>query len=183
MYLANAVRKAGARYNRYAARKTEWEQYATRRNRFANITKLARDLALEIRALDVISRDDLAARLDSDKIETFLGSLILLSKETSELLIEAQSTGRPRDLAEERWIFELADIYENSFFEDARVWGSGGGPKKHRGRFYRMLEISRPEMFPRAGKLSVRQIDRMLKNRKNMKKQRPFEILNRMNKL
>jgi hypothetical protein len=46
-----------------------------------------------------------------------------------------------------------------------------------------MLEISRPEMFPRAGKLSVRQIDRMLKNRKNMKKQRPFEILNRMNKL
>jgi hypothetical protein len=90
---------------------------------------------------------------------------------------------RPRDLAEERWIFELADIYENSFFEDARVWGSGGGPKKHRGRFYRMLEISRPEMFPRAGKLSVRQIDRMLKNRKNMKKQRPFEILNRMNKL
>ena len=31
------------------------------------------------------------------------------------LIEETRSSGRPRDLAEERWILELADIYENAF--------------------------------------------------------------------
>jgi hypothetical protein len=37
-----------------------------------------------------------------------------------------------------------------------------------RGKFYRLLEVSRPKSFPQHGKLSLRQIDRMLKRRRNL---------------
>ena len=66
-----------------------------------------------------------------------------------------------RDLAEERWITELADIYENAFSRPALI-----GPVKKRGNFYDLLQVSRPKEYPTKGKLGVRQIDRMLKRRK-----------------
>ena len=48
-----------------------------------------------------------------------------------------------------------------------RVWGSGAGADETgRGTFSHLLEFSRPETFSQHGKLSVRQIDRMLKRRK-----------------
>jgi hypothetical protein len=169
-YLANALLKAGARYDRYTARRKEWADYATRRNRLKSVTKLADNLASCLRALDIISRDDLASRFDPKVIEALLGSLSLLSKETMELAKDAQQNGRPSDLAEERWIFELADIYENAFSDEAHVSGSGGGPVRHRGKFYRLLELSRPESFPRFGKLSVRQIERALKARRSQRR-------------
>jgi hypothetical protein len=174
-YLANALLKAGARYDRYTARRKEWRDYATRRNRLKTVTKLADDLASCLRALDILSRDDLASRFDPNVIEALLGSLSLLSKETMDLVKAAQQNGRPRDLAEERWIFELADIYENAFSEEAHVSGSGGGSVKHRGKFYRLLELSRPESFPRFGKLSLRQIERALKARRNQRR-RKFDL-------
>jgi hypothetical protein len=34
--------------------------------------------------------------------------------------------------------------------------GSGGAPVKHRGKFYSLLEVSRPELFPLFGKLGAR---------------------------
>jgi hypothetical protein len=123
--------------------------------------------------LDILSLDDLAARIDPKKIETLVGSLLFLSRESQDLATEVQDKGKPRDLAEERWIFELADIYENAFCQSARVSGSGSEddddePTNRRGKFYRLLEVSRPESFPRHGKLSLRQIDRMLKRRRKL---------------
>jgi hypothetical protein len=166
-YLTDAVTKAGERYDRYTARRSEWLNYTARRNRLTRIAKLASDLATELRELDILSRDTLSSRADPTKIEALVGSLVFLHRETTELSKAVQQNGKPRDLAEERWILELTDIYENAFSKPASVWGSasGDGKSKRRGTFYRLLEISRPASFPRYGKLSVRQIDRILKKR------------------
>jgi hypothetical protein len=165
-YLTNALLKTGARYDRYTARRNEWLNYATRGNRLRRISKLVEALASGLCELDILSRDDLASRVDPKEVEALVGSLRLLSRETTDLAKEVQGNGRPRDLAEERWILELADIYENAFCQPANVSGSAAGPMNRRGKFYRLLELSRPISFPRHGKLSLRQIDRMLKRRK-----------------
>ena len=165
-YLTNALREAGARYDRYNASRNEWLNYAARRNRLTRITSLLEELESCLCDLDIFSRDELTSRVDPKMIEAFVGSARLLRKETTDLANETQENGRPRELAEERWIVELADIYENAFCRPAGVWGSGGGPTKRRGEFYHLLELSRPATFSRHGKLSLRQIDRMLKRRK-----------------
>jgi hypothetical protein len=157
LYLTNVLIKAGARYDRYAATRNEWLDYAARRDRLNRITDLINDLKSGLCELDILSRDDLASRVDQKEIETLVGSLSILSKETTELVEEAQENGRPRDLAEERWILELADIYENAFCQSA-----GDSPAT----FCRFLELSRPTSFPRYGKLNHRQIERALKRRR-----------------
>ena len=164
-YLANALLKAGARYDRYTANRRECLDYAARRDRLVRITKAAVELASNLCKLDILSLDELASRIEPQEVETLVGRLRFLSKETAALGDEVQQNGRPRDLAEERWIMELADIYENAFGKPASVWGSGDEPLKRRGTFYRLLEVSRPTSFPRYGKLSLRQIDRTLKHR------------------
>jgi hypothetical protein len=165
-YLTYALREAGARYDRYNASRNEWLNYAARRNRLTRITSLLEELESCLCDLDIFSRDELTSRVDPKMIEAFIGSLRLLSKKTTDLAKETQGNGRPRELAEERWILELADIYENAFCRPARVSGSGNGPTKRRGKFYHLLECSRPPTFARHGKLSLRHIDRMLKRRK-----------------
>jgi hypothetical protein len=112
--------------------------------------------------LDIISRDDVANRVNPKEIDALVGSLRFLSKEMAELAKQVQRIGRPRDLAEERWILELANIYENAFSQSARI-----GPLKQRGDFYELLQLSRPTSYPQNGKLSIRQIDRLLKRRKS----------------
>ena len=164
-YFANALREAGDRYDRYTARRDEWFNYNTRKNGLVRVTTLIERLASGLSELDILSRDDLASRVDQKQIDELIGSLRRLSKETANLAEQAQENGRPRDLAEERWILELADIYENAFCQLAIVWGSGDGPIKGRRSFYRFLEINRPKSFPRHGKLHLRQVDRLLKRR------------------
>lgn len=162
--VANALREAGARYDRYAARKKEWLNYRTRKRRLKRLSELAAELASELGDLDILSRDDLATRLGPKQIETLIGSLHLLYKETTDLTKEVQQDGRPRDLAEERLVIEIADIYENAFGQPARVWGSDSGATKQHGTFFRLLELS-PTSFLRYGKLSLRQINRTLQKR------------------
>jgi hypothetical protein len=165
-YLMHALREAGARYDRYAAQRKEWLDYATRRDRLGRITKLVKDLASDICDLDILTHDDLATRINPNDIEALIGSLHRLSKQTTLLFNETQQMGRPRELAEERWIVEVADIYENAFGQSASVSGSGDGPVERRGKFCRLLELSRPMSFPRNGKLSVKQIGRTLQRRR-----------------
>ncbi|MGD0419804.1 MAG: hypothetical protein ABSA68_09560 [Xanthobacteraceae bacterium] len=168
-YLTSALLNAGARYDRYNAERSrrEWLNYVTRRVRLARITKSANEVASGLCELDILTRDDLASRVDPKEVEVLVGSLRLLSKETADLGKEVQKNGRPRDLAEERWILELADIYENAFFQPASVWRSDAGPAS---KFLQLLELCRPESFPRHGKLSRRQIDRTLKHRSGERK-------------
>jgi hypothetical protein len=79
---------------------------------------------------------------------------LLLGKEAADLAKQVQKSGRPRDFAEERWILELADIYEIAFAAKPRIWGSGTETVKRRGRFYDLLMVSRPLSFPQHDKLS-----------------------------
>jgi hypothetical protein len=160
-YFADAVREAGERYDQYIARKDEWWSFASRRDKLKKITRFIDKVASGLRELDVLSRDDLANRMGSKEIDELVGSLHRLSKEATVLIGQAQTFGRPRNLAEERWILALADIYENAFGQPATVWGTGG---LRRG-FYYFLELSRPKKFPAHGKLHPRQVDRLLKQR------------------
>lgn len=175
-YLADALLKAGARYDRYAAEnnRTKWLDYTTRRTRFEKIARSIQTLTAEMSELDILSRDELSTRLDPITVETLLGSLLIVGKATSDLANDTQKKGRPRDLAEERWILELADIYENAFSEPARVWRSEDGLMSD---FYRLLELCRPETFPRHGKLSRRQIDRILSQRRLKREMSVIELL------
>jgi hypothetical protein len=164
-YIANALREAGERYDRHIARRDEWLDYATRKNKLERVTNLIEGLASGLGELDILSLEYLASRVDEKQLDELVGSLRRLGKETAKLVEQTQANGRPRDLAEERWILELADIYENAFYEPAAVWGSGEGPIKGRHSFYRFLELNRPKSFPRHGKLHLRQVDRLLKRR------------------
>jgi hypothetical protein len=103
------------------------------------------------------------------EVEALIGSLCSLNQETTYLAQQVQKDGKPRDLAAERWIWELADIYKNAFGKPARVSGSGSGPTEHRGKFYHLLKVSRPSSFPKHGTLSARQIDRTLRQRQKHK--------------
>jgi hypothetical protein len=165
-YLALALQEAGARYDRYTARRNDWLNYRARRRQLRRITKLVEDLSSDIYGLDILTRDDLASRVNENDIPALIGLLGLLSKQTAALLNEIQDSGRPRELAEERWIVEVADIYENAFGRPASVSGSRNDPSERRGKFYRLLELCRPMSFPRAGKLSVVQIGRVLERRR-----------------
>jgi hypothetical protein len=165
-YLTNVLHEAGLLYDRHTSQRDEWLNYAKRRNRLIWITKSAEALASSLSDLDILSRDDLATRFGAKQIGELIGLLCILCNKTRDLASEVQKDGRPRELAEERWIIEVAEIYENSFGRPARVWGSGAGPVTGRGSFYRLLEVSRPALFARRGKLSPRQIDRKLKGRR-----------------
>src|ERR1700676_808858 len=139
-YFANALSESGAPYDRYTKRRKDWIRYALRRSRLKRVAELANELASVLYQLDILSFDDLAVRIDPKKIETLVGSLLFLSKESQDLAIEVQDKDKPRELAEERWIFELADIYENAFGQPPSVSGSGSDADEstsRRGKFYR----------------------------------------------
>jgi hypothetical protein len=104
---------------------------------------------------------------DMRKRYRLVGSLRLLGKHMTELFNETQQSGRPREIAEERWVTEVADIYENAFGRPASILDLGHDTNKCRGQFYRLLELSRPTEFPLHGKLSIRQVGRILKRQRH----------------
>jgi hypothetical protein len=168
-HFAKALLRAGERYDRYSAaeNRKQWFSYVARSRRLEYIASLAEKLAEVLCELDVLSRDDLSNRIEWTRIETLIGSLRQLNKEVEELRQQMQKDGRPRNLAEERWILELADIYENALAEPARAWKSESGSTS---KFYRFLQMSLPDTFPRHGKLSRQQINRVLRRRMNDRK-------------
>jgi hypothetical protein len=165
-YVADALAAAGERYDRHTARKDEWWRYAGRKGRLDTLTRYAEWAASGLCALDIITREDLQNRLGTKELEALVGSLRVLAVQTAEMAKEVQATGKPRDIAEERWILELADIYENFFCRAATVSGAGDEPTNRRGKFYHLLQLSRPPSFPRHGKLSLRHIKQVLAQRK-----------------
>ena len=110
--------------------------------------------------------EDLQNQLGPKELEALAGSLCILAARTAEMAQGVQTNGKPRNLAEERWILELADIYENAFCRPATVSGSGDEPTRRRGKFFRLLQLSRPLSFPRHGNLSLKHIKQVLAQRK-----------------
>jgi hypothetical protein len=136
-----------------------------RRARLRKLEELAADLASALCSLDILSHDDLASRTGPEKIDYLTGLLQLLNQHAGALERETQVRGKPTDHATERWILELADIFENAFSRLASVSGSGEDPADRRGRFYRLLELGRPSRFPRHGRLSPKHVQTLLKLR------------------
>jgi hypothetical protein len=164
-HFARAIREAGVRYDRYDERRADWEKYSRRRARLRKLEELAADLASALCSLDILSHDDLASRTGPEKIDYLTGLLQLLNQHASALERETQVRGKPTDHATERWILELADIFENAFSKPPSISGSGEDPAGRRGRFYRLLELGRPSRFARHGRLSPKHVQTLLKLR------------------
>jgi hypothetical protein len=101
-----------------------------------------------------------------EKIEYLIGLLNLLHHEADVLDRKTQASGKPIDHATQRWILQLADIYENAFGREPSVSGSGEDLMQRRGKFYRLLELARPASFARHGRLSTKHIQSLLKTRR-----------------
>ena len=167
-YFNDALLTAAMRYDRYIARKSEWWKYGVRKNCIHTIANSMFDLLLNLSQLDIISRDDLESRVDPNELEKLVGSLLRFSQETTYLAKQVQVNGKPRNLAEERWILEIADIYESAFGRRAGVW-SDPSTGKLQGNFYRLLQLSRPKSFRAFDKLNLRQINRVLRRSRREK--------------
>lgn len=161
---SDAAFKASERYRRHAEKKHEWYWYSDRRSRLREIEDSSKALVCVLCNLDVLTREEFSNRLDPDAINSLVGSLTFLHKETLDLAGQLPKKGKPRDIAQERWILQLAEIFESAFRRPARVWGSADGTME--GRFYRLMEAACPEGIPQDDKLSVRQINRLIKNEK-----------------
>ena len=165
---------AGEQYDRYAANKEDWKSYVNRRKVLTKITKQAAELVESLRELDIISRDILEERLSTERLGTISIYLGFLEREGTKLADSVQKEGRQIDLAEEIWILEIAEYFQNTFGRSATDLDSAPGKKKNRGPFFKLLELSRPSSFLKHGKLDRRQVDRVL-DRKN-RKPRPREL-------
>jgi hypothetical protein len=164
-HIVKAIRKAGDRYDRYDERRADWEKYSRRRARLHRLEGLAAALASTLCSLDILSHDDLASRTGPERIEYLAGLLQLLSQHAGALERETQVRGKPTDHATERWILEVAGIFENVFSRPPTVSGSGEDPAGRRGRFYRLLELGLPSRFLRHGRLSLKHVQTLLKLR------------------
>jgi hypothetical protein len=164
-YLTKVLLNVGKRYQHYSNRINEWQGYGARRTRFARLAHAAAILVSELETLDVVSYDDLANRLYPKEIESLAGSMRVLGRKAIDLGKTIQKNGPPYNLAFERWVFELAHIYTNAFGESPRAWEVEHKAEKRKSKFYRLLEVSLPNLTREAGALSPRQVQRVLKRR------------------
>jgi hypothetical protein len=163
--IKRALDGASRRYERLMQERIGWESYRNRRKSLEEIQDLSKSLTESIGDLDVLSREDLEIHLGSEKVEALLGHLVNLDTHAQQLLKTIQAKGRPRNLAEESWVHDVADIYENNFRRKATVSGSGSGSSAKRGKFFELLTLSLPESFPKHGKLHSKHLMRILKRR------------------
>ena len=121
-------------------------------------------------ASDPLIADELDQRVGPERMGMIARYLAELRVAASDLLSNAQKSGRPRDVAGEKWISEVADIFETHFKRRAAVYGSGSSARSSRGPFYELLYLSVPPSFPRYGTLSPLQVTRVLKRRPQFKR-------------
>src|SRR5258708_7003087 len=112
--IVDGIGETRARYDRYAE---QTEPYRVRTARLRKIEEGSSNVFGALLGLDVMSRDDIASRIGPRTIEEYVGLLLTLTLEAKRLGKEIQERGRPRDVARERWIREMADIFENAFGE------------------------------------------------------------------
>ncbi len=164
--LIGTLKAAGERYIRYFSDLQRPKGHKNRRHNLREIADQAVELRRAIASIDSIFRDDFESRFGPEKLERLLGHLHDFEKYADDALRGAQPVGRPRDLAQERWVLELAEIYETNTRKAARILGPGSEKDmKKQGPFYEFLNLSRPEKFVRDTFLDSRQIRRILARR------------------
>ena len=122
-YVVNAVLTAGARNELYNAHRNEWIDYAGRKRSLRRVASLANQLASELCALDILSHTKLVSPADPRQLSALVGSLEFLKIVARVTALEIQDTGRPRDLAEEGWILEMAREKLRSRVEEVAAAG------------------------------------------------------------
>ena len=142
-FIVTGLLRAGERYDRYAANKEDWISYANRRRVLTRIADHAAELVESLRELDIISRDILEERLSTERLGTISIYLGYLEREGTKLADSVQKEGRQIDLAEEIWILEIAEYFQNTFGRSATELDSASGKKKNRSPFFQLLELSR----------------------------------------
>jgi hypothetical protein len=163
--IVRALEEAGRRYERYAAKRSEWNNYAKRLARLKKILTDAEKLQSELTALDPITKDEIGKTLGDEEVEKLQGHLSRLTGKKADLTETIQNDGRPRDLATRIWVLELAEIYKNNFGRKATISGSGDGNSSTRGTFFELLKISQPDSFPRYGALHPKKLTSILQTR------------------
>ena len=167
--IVEALSRAAATYERYAESRSRWMNYNERRRRVREIERQAKQLLTQLNELDLISKDQLAVRLGAEELEKLQGQLTGMMLNCPKVMNAMQATGRPKDVAAWNWVLEVADIYESHFRRKATVSGSGAGDRSSRGEFYKLLQLSLPDSFPRFGSLHPKQLTGILQSRRNRK--------------
>jgi hypothetical protein len=156
---------AGRRYERYAETRTIWSDYKRWRDMLWRLISTSGNLAKDIARLDPISRDDLEARVGSEKLETVIGYLDTLAEQAQSICQQIQVAGPSRDLALERWVHDVAAIYEANFRRKASISGSASELRRERGKFNRLLHIAKPAPLPQRALAHPARLTRILKRR------------------
>jgi hypothetical protein len=167
-----SLEDAARRHDRFFEGREGWMKYGQRRVRLKEVRDLARKLQRSISGLDVISRYDLNIAISNERMNALSSALADIEYSAEEIQRTIQTAGKPTNLDAKRWINEVADIYETCFRQPPKIWGSGSSPKRSRGPFYKLLELSIPAQFPRHGGLEPATIRRALKEREKPKENR-----------
>lgn len=154
--------RASLRYERYCKNRSQWKSYRDRKKILSDLSEHAKKARWAFEGIDLISKDDLADLLGGEEVEKIDGFLANLEFRSSQVADKVQKSGAPKDLAEERWVCEVARIYKTNFGKKATVSGSGSGPPAKRGKFYKLLVLSRPNSHPLHGSFHPRQVKRIL---------------------
>src|SRR5260370_31868852 len=74
----------------------------------------ARALRGSLSRLDSIFVEDLDQEMGRNSVQQLIGHLARFSERTADLLARMSKTGRPPNVAQERWVYALADLYESN---------------------------------------------------------------------
>ena len=155
---------AAERYDRYQ-KSSDGNVPAGRRRELKKIAADSIELVSRLSRLNIISRDELDSSLGLEKIEILIGHLLCLYGEARIIYSPLKKRGAPGNVAQNIWISEVADIFETNFRKEPKVTGNNSTSIEKRGKFFRLLDISRPLSLPRHGTLGPNQVRRVLNNR------------------
>jgi len=161
--LLKAVWREAERYSDHARNSRRLKGQRNLRHDLSKIANQAPNLRQRIGGVSSILREDFTRHFtDPEKLPKLLGHLQDFETFAADTLGETQTTGRPRNLARERWVTELWDLYETNISTAARTTRKGAKTLED---FYEFLRLSCPiKSVPERNKfLDKRQIRRILK--------------------
>lgn len=156
----DAVEVAARAYGRLDADRREVINYRSRHDQLTQLSQYARNVALLLERLDLLSKDQVKTSCDHVDFPRLVSELKSISACSVRILFSIQKTGKPRDVIEELWIISIYQIYR-TFFEV-------GTSKINVADFQRFLRLCLPAQFRGGvgkdhGALTPRQIERALK--------------------
>ncbi len=139
----DAVEVAARAYGRLDADRREVINYRSRHDQLTQLSQYARNVALLLERLDLLSKDQVKTSCDHVDFPRLVSELKSISACSVKILSSIQKTGKPRDVIEELWIISIYQIYR-TFFEV-------GTSKINVADFQRFLRLCLPAQFRGGG--------------------------------